>query len=166
MLLLTCQYFTSQNSNLGPQQVFQQNSGPGGSQGLGAQATQAQIVNQMRRNRNKNPNCNHNATSVFYQPHYNNVKYDETNQKKEEVLKKVFFKESSKMEDERKNNGPLSNLGGNNPIWQAGAQIVGRPLKSDPLTQLHIIEHLLAESMYIKDITAAIAAGGRHLANL
>jgi len=42
----------------------------------------------MRRNRNKNPNCNHNATSVFYQPHYNNVKYDETNQKKEEVLKK------------------------------------------------------------------------------
>jgi hypothetical protein len=60
----------------------------------------------MRRIRNKNPNCNHNATSVFYQPHYNNVKYDDTqNSKKEEVLRKVFFKESSKMEDERKGNG-------------------------------------------------------------
>lgn len=55
----------------------------------------------MRRNRNKNPNCNHNSGTVFHQPHYNNVKYDDSrsNQKKEEVLRKVFFKESSKMED-------------------------------------------------------------------
>ena len=39
---------------------------------------------------------------MFYQPHYNNVKYDEpqnSNTKKEEVLRKVFFKESSKIED-------------------------------------------------------------------
>lgn len=70
----------------------------------------------MRRNRNKNPNCNHNATSVFYQPHYNNVKYDDTHSKKEEVLRKVFFKESSKMEDERKGNGPLHSLSGSNTI--------------------------------------------------
>ena len=38
------------------------------------------------------------------------------------------------MEDERKNNGPLSSFSGINPIGQAGAQIVGRPLKNDPLT--------------------------------
>lgn len=39
---------------------------------------------------------------MFYQPHYNNVKYDDqpnSNSKKEEVLRKVFFKESSKMDD-------------------------------------------------------------------
>jgi len=56
----------------------------------------------MRRIRNKNPNCNHNSSTVFYQPHYNNVKYDEpqnSNTKKEEVLRKVFFKESSKIDD-------------------------------------------------------------------
>lgn len=95
----------------------------------------------MRRIRNKNPNCNHNATSVFYQPHYNNVKYDDTHQKKEEVLRKVFFKESSKMEDERKigGTGPLglnliSGIGGSNTIGQAGAQIVGRTMKTDPHT--------------------------------
>ena len=58
---------------------------------------------------------------MFYQPHYNNVKYDDNHSKKEEVLRKVFFKESSKMEDERKNNGPLSSFNGNNPIGQAGA---------------------------------------------
>jgi hypothetical protein len=56
----------------------------------------------MRRIRNKNPNCNHNSTSVFYQPHYNNVKYDDYKQNNEDVLKKVFFKESSKTEDEKK----------------------------------------------------------------
>jgi len=43
---------------------------------------------------------------------------------------------------------------------------VGRPMKNDPHTQLHIIDHILAESMYIKDIGAAVASGGRHLANL
>ena len=51
----------------------------------------------MRKVRNKNPNCNHNSTSVFYQPHYSNVKYDDSQHKKEEVLRKVFFKESAKL---------------------------------------------------------------------
>jgi hypothetical protein len=60
----------------------------------------------MKRIRNKNPNCNHNSSTVFYQPHYNNVKYDDTPQtqgpnKKEEVLRKVFFKESAKMDEAR-----------------------------------------------------------------
>jgi len=56
--------------------------------------------------RNKNPNCNHNASSVFYQPHYSNVKYqtqqEEISQiaKKEEVLRSVFFKESAKAQDD------------------------------------------------------------------
>ena len=59
--------------------------------------------------RNKNPNCNHNASSVFYQPHYSNVKYhsqsEELNQitKKDEVLRAVFFKENIKSDDGSKN---------------------------------------------------------------
>jgi hypothetical protein len=73
----------------------------------------------MRRIRNKNPNCNHNSTSVFYQPHYNNVKYDDTHQKKEDVLRKVFFKESAKMEDERKST--TGNTLGPSAIGAAGA---------------------------------------------
>ena len=57
---------------------------------------------QTRRIRNKNPNCNHNSNFVFYQPSYNNVKYDDSYKKKEEVLRKVFFKECAK-EDEKRN---------------------------------------------------------------
>ena len=39
---------------------------------------------------------------MFHTPHYSNVKYaDDTSQKKEEVLRKVFFKESSKMDEQR-----------------------------------------------------------------
>jgi UDP-N-acetylenolpyruvoylglucosamine reductase len=68
---------------------------------VGPGATQAQIVNQMRRIRNKNPNCNHNSGTVFHQPHYNNVKYDDSQPKKDDVLKKHFFRESSKLEDQR-----------------------------------------------------------------
>jgi len=56
---------------------------------------------QARRIRNKNPNCNHNSNSVFYQPHYNNVKYDDSHKKKEDVLRKVFFKECAKEEEKR-----------------------------------------------------------------
>jgi hypothetical protein len=56
---------------------------------------------------------------VFYQPHYNNVKYDDTHQKKEDVLRKVFFKESAKMEDERKSIS--GNTLGPSAIGAAGA---------------------------------------------
>lgn len=56
---------------------------------------------QTRRIRNKNPNCNHNSNSVFYQPHYNNVKYDDSHKKKEDVLRKVFFKECAREEEKR-----------------------------------------------------------------
>jgi hypothetical protein len=101
----------------------------------------------MRRVRNKNPNCNHNSSTVFYQPHYNNVKYDDNNGKKEEVLRKIFFKESSKVDDAR-----------GNSIQAAGAAIMSRPIKScDPQTNLYVMEHALSESMYIKDIQAAVA---------
>ena len=58
-------------------------------------------MSQARRIRNKNPNCNHNSNSVFYQPHYNNVKYDDSHKKKEDVLIKVFFKECAKEEEKR-----------------------------------------------------------------
>jgi len=42
---------------------------------------------------------------VFYQPHYNNVKYDDSHKKKEDVLRKVFFKECAKEEEKRLYNG-------------------------------------------------------------
>lgn len=42
---------------------------------------------------------------MFYQPHYNNVKYDDTHKKKEDVLRKVFFKECAKEEEKRLYNG-------------------------------------------------------------
>ena len=51
--------------------------------------------------RNRNPNCNHNNNSVFYAPCYNNVKYDDSYKKKEEVLRKVFFKECAREEEKR-----------------------------------------------------------------
>lgn len=100
----------------------------------------------MRRIRNKNPNCNHNSSTVFYQPHYNNVKYDDSHSKREDVLKKLFFKESSKTDETR-----------TNPISQAAQQIM-RNTKQDPHATLFIIEHVLAESMYIKDMNAAVQA--------
>lgn len=106
MLLLTCQYFTSQSthtSSLGPPPNALSSIG---GVGVGGMPTQAQLQNQMRRIRNKNPNCNHNSTSVFYQPHYNNVKYDDSHAKKEDVLRKVFFKESAKVDDERRGTAP------------------------------------------------------------
>jgi len=71
-------------------------------------------MSQARRIRNKNPNCNHNSNSVFYQPHYNNVKYDDSHKKKEDVLRKVFFKECAKEEEKRLFNG--SNIYPNQPF--------------------------------------------------
>jgi hypothetical protein len=41
---------------------------------------------------------------VFYQPSYNNVKYDDSYKKKEEVLRKVFFKECAREEEKRTSN--------------------------------------------------------------
>ena len=61
------------------------------------------------------------------------------------------------MDDQRGNNG-LIGLG--NPLGQAGAQIMGnnKPLnKQDPQTNLYLMEHALSESMYIKDMQAAIS---------
>ena len=74
---------------------------------------------QARRIRNKNPNCNHNSNSVFYQPHYNNVKYDDSHKKKEDVLRKVFFKECAKEEEKRIYNGSAMN-GTNGQFGQSG----------------------------------------------
>ena len=76
-------------------------------------------MSQARRIRNKNPNCNHNSNSVFYQPHYNNVKYDDSHKKKEDVLRKVFFKECAKEEEKRLFNG------GNSAFINGGLGITG-----------------------------------------
>lgn len=63
------------------------------------------------------------------------------------MLRKIFFKESNKVDDAR---------GGS--IQAAGAAIMSRPIKScDPQTNLYVMEHALSESMYIKDIQAAVA---------
>lgn len=83
------------------------------------------------------------------------MKYDETTQqtsKKEEVLRKVFFKESAKMEDQRQ---PALNQAGQFIVQQRGMK------HNDQATTLQILQHALQESMYIKDINAVIAAGGK-----
>lgn len=104
-------------------------------------------LSQIKRIRNKNPNCNHNSSSVFYQPHYNNVKYDDAFNKKEDVLRKVFFKECAKEEDRKQ---PVVLHLGHSAISAAGLQIM-KPNKHDPLTHLRIIDHLLCEFMFIKE---------------
>jgi hypothetical protein len=78
-------------------------------------------MSQARRIRNKNPNCNHNSNSVFYQPHYNNVKYDDSHKKKEDVLRKVFFKECAKEEEKRLYNGSSMFANGAFPGGNAAA---------------------------------------------
>jgi hypothetical protein len=92
ILLITCQGPNGQNG---------QDSGAGGSSSNVISGVNPNSISQARRIRNKNPNCNHNSNSVFYQPHYNNVKYDDSHKKKEDVLRKVFFKECAKEEEKR-----------------------------------------------------------------
>lgn len=96
ILLITCQ---NQQADL--------QAGPNGLAGLNPNSG----MPLARRIRNKNPNCNHNSNSVFYQPHYNNVKYDDSHKKKEDVLRKVFFKECAKEEEKRIFNGQGSVFG-------------------------------------------------------
>jgi hypothetical protein len=69
---------------------------------LNGSQSQPQRESITKKIRNRNPNCNHNNNSVFYAPCYNNVKYDDSYKKKEEVLRKVFFKECAR-EDEKRN---------------------------------------------------------------
>lgn len=86
---------------------------------------------QNKRIRNKNPNCNHNSNHTFYQPIYNNVKYDDSYKKKEDVLRKAFFKECVKEED-------------------MGVTNVGMaPNKNDPVSFLKIIEEYLTEQLFL-----------------
>ena len=103
---------------------------------------------------------------MFYQPHYNNVKYDDTFGKKEDVLRKVFFKECAKEEERRGVNaggvvgsglqvGPSGANGGllngqPTAMGNAGAQIM-KPNKNDPHTHLRIIDHILSEFMFVKE---------------
>lgn len=66
--------------------------------------------NAMKMRRNRNPNCNHNNSSVRYQPTYNNIKFSDQYKRKEDALRRVLF-----------NNGgqdpinPESNTVPNNP---------------------------------------------------
>lgn len=78
----------------------------------------------MKRALNKNPNCNHNASTVSYYPQYQKVWYQAQDSKKEEILKQVFFKESAR----------VSNT------------------SESPLTKLKIIDHALANTVFIKDL--------------
>lgn len=107
-------------------------------------------LSQIRRIRNKNPNCNHNSNSVFYQPHYNNVKYDDTFHKKEDVLRKVFFKECAREEERRGLGSAVPGGGPQSAMSNAGAQII-KPNKNDPHTHLRIIDHILSEFMFVKE---------------
>ena len=57
---------------------------------------------------------------MFYQPHYNNVKYDDSHKKKEDVLRKVFFKECAKEEEKRLYSIGGNGLGGPNLMFPNG----------------------------------------------
>ena len=97
---------------------------------------------------------------MFYQPHYNNVKYDDSFGKKEDVLRKVFFKECAKEEERRgviQGNGVVGSglgtqgaIGPQSAMGTAGAQIM-KPNKNDPHTHLRIIDHILSEFMFVKE---------------
>ena len=106
---------------------------------------------------------------MFYQPHYNNVKYDDTFGKKEDVLRKVFFKECAKEEERRGVSGNPNGVVGSGltlgqgaaagstgmigqptAMGNAGAQIM-KPNKNDPYTHLRIIDHILSEFMFIRE---------------
>ena len=58
---------------------------------------------------------------MFYQPHYNNVKYDDSTKKKEDVLRKVFLKECAKEEEKR-----LYQIGANGLMFSNGYQDMAR----------------------------------------
>jgi hypothetical protein len=99
---------------------------------------------QSKRIRNKNPNCNHNNNSTFYQPHFNNVKYDDSYKKKEEVLRKVFFKECAKEEEKRANNQMTPGY----PPGSRPGQATVKPNTSDPIQHLKIIENALILTLF------------------
>ena len=137
-------------------------NGPGGAAGIGGMNPNASM-SQARRIRNKNPNCNHNSNSVFYQPHYNNVKYDDSHKKKEDVLRKVFFKECAKEEEKRLYNGSAMFPNGPFPGGQgapgpnghmyAGSSEMARQQAfsqaNDPNKHLQIIERILCEYLFV-----------------
>ncbi len=90
--------------------------------------------------RNRNPNCNHNNNSVFYAPCYNNVKYDDSYKKKEEVLRKVFFKECAR-EDEKRTFTQQQYF-----PPSAGTNIAN---KTDPFSYLKPIENFLIQTLFV-----------------
>jgi hypothetical protein len=109
-----------------------------------------QAFREARRIRNKNPNCNHNSNSVFYQPHYNNVKYDDAHKKTEDVLRKVFFKECAREEERKIYSNQQLMLSGMNgqigPSEMARQQAMSHA--NDPSKHLKIIERILVEYLY------------------
>jgi hypothetical protein len=60
----------------------------------------------MKAKRNRNPNCNHNNSSVFYQPTFNSVKYNDQYKRKEEALRRVLFSQAPEMNGNGGINGP------------------------------------------------------------
>lgn len=155
ILLITCQGLNGQPPPGGPQMP----AGPNGGLGINPNSS----MSQARRIRNKNPNCNHNSNSVFYQPHYNNVKYDDSHKKKEDVLRKVFFKECAKEEEKRLYNGSSMFANGAFPggngapgpagIFTGGQGDIARQQAfsqaNDPNKHLQIIERILCEYLFV-----------------
>ena len=105
---------------------------------------------------------------MFYQPHYNNVKYDDSHKKKEDVLRKVFFKECAKEEEKRIYNGSaMAGQNGQFGAGGAGAAGPGMPQNAmfaganeaarqqalsqanDPNKHLQIIERILCEYLFV-----------------
>jgi hypothetical protein len=95
---------------------------------------------------------------VFYQPHYNNVKYDDSHKKKEDVLRKVFFKECAKEEEKRLYGGQGQMYPGSGPYSAAHGGIYGASemarqqafsQANDPNKHLQIIERILCEYLFV-----------------
>ncbi len=94
---------------------------------------------------------------MFYQPHYNNVKYDDSHKKKEDVLRKVFFKECAKEEEKRLYNGSTIYQSTQYPNTQGGpysgtsemARQQAFSQANDPNKHLQIIERILCEYLFV-----------------
>jgi hypothetical protein len=96
--------------------------------------------------RNRNPNCNHNNNSVFYAPCYNNVKYDDSYKKKEEVLRKVFFKECAR-EDEKRTFSQQQYYPNTSQPFSTGGTAGAK--SNDPFTYLKPIENFLIQTLFV-----------------
>lgn len=82
---------------------------------------------------------------MFYAPCYNNVKYDDSYKKKEEVLRKVFFKECAR-EDEKRNFNQQQYFPNTSAPFGSNQY---QQKSNDPFTYLKPIENFLIQTLFV-----------------